>query len=509
MLSEIDGKGRRLSYAQSEYIPSVDGGNVTLTIDASIQSFVEQAAREAISVNGAKAVRVLVMDPRTGAILAMCSKPDFDLNTPPRDDIDAFNELLRNRVLTDAYEPGSTFKVVTTSSALNAGVTSVGDRFYCSGSVVVDGSRIHCWDDAHGAEDLAQGLQNSCNPVFVELALRLGIERFYQYLEAFGLGMVTGVDIPGEGTGILIDETKVKRVDIARIGFGQSIAVTPLQLLNAACAAINGGNLMKPYVVQEIRDADGNVVERAVPQVMSRPISEKTSATMRRLLELVVEKGGGRNARIEGYRIGGKTGTAQVYVNGVVSKDTHIGSFLGFAPADDPKVALIVIVDEATKRPDFGAITAAPFAKEILKKTLAYLGYAPDTKQKEEAAVAVPDVTGMPLAEAKKALKAAGLDAMVSGETGEVVDQMPAPGAHMAAKSLVMLYLKDAKEETAYVTVPDLTGLSILDANRLLTAYGLEMKVIGGGAAVSQSPSAGENVTPTTVIRVKFQAPGG
>ncbi len=509
VLSEIDGRGRRLSYGESEYIPSVDGGNVTLTIDASIQSFVEQAAREAISVNRAKAVRVLVMDPKTGEILAMCSKPDFDLNDPPRDDVEKLNALLRNRVITDAYEPGSTFKIVTTSSALDAGVTSVGDRFYCSGTVVVDGSRIHCWDDAHGAEDLAQGLQNSCNPVFVELALRLGIERFYRYMEGFGLGMVTGVDIPGEGTGILIDEAKVKRVDIARIGFGQSVAVTPLQLLTAACAAINGGNLMKPYVVKEVRDASGNMVERAAPTVMERPISEKTSATMRRLLELVVEKGGGRNARIEGYRIGGKTGTAQVYVNGVVSTDTHIGSFLGFAPADDPKVALLVIVDEAGKRPDFGAVTAAPFARDILQKTLNYLGYAPLTDRKTEEPATVPDVTGKTVDEAEKALKDANLDCLVSGENGRVVEQMPAPGAHMARESLVMLYLKDAREDSQEVSVPDLTGLSILEANRLLLAYGLQMKADGSGVAVSQSPAAGENVTPTTLVRVKFQAPGG
>ena len=509
VLSEIDGKGRRLDYSESEYIPSVDGGSVTLTLDASIQSFVEQAAREAITVNGAKAVRVLVMDPNTGEILAMCSKPDFDPNDPPRDDVEALNELLRNRVISDAYEPGSTFKVVTTSSALDAGVTSVNDGFYCSGSVVVDGSRIHCWDDGHGAETLAKGLQNSCNPVFVELALRLGIERFYKYLEAYGLGMETGVDIPGEGTGILIDEAKVKRVDIARIGFGQSVAVTPLQLLNAACAAINGGNLMKPYVVKEITDANGGVVERAEPRVMGTPVSRTTSATMRKLLELVVEKGGGRNARIDGYRIGGKTGTAQVYVNGVVSKDTHIGSFLGFAPADDPKVAILVIVDEAAKRPDFGAVTAAPFAREILQKTLAYMGIAPATKEKPEAPATVPDVTGLTEAQAEKALKAANLDCLVSGGTGLVVDQMPAPGAHMARKSLVMLYMKDAGDDAREVAVPDRTGLSILEANRLLTAYGLQMKAEGSGVAVSQSPAAGDNVTPTTLVRVKFRAPGG
>jgi stage V sporulation protein D (sporulation-specific penicillin-binding protein) len=266
---------------------------------------------------------------------------------------------------------------------------------------------------------------------------------------------------------------------------------------------------MKPYVVKEIRDANGNLVERGVPTVMDHPISAKTSATVRKLLESVVEKGGGRNARIEGYRIGGKTGTAQVYVNGIVSRDTHIGSFLGFAPADEPEVALIVIVDEAGKRPDFGAVTAAPFARDILLKTLQYMGYASITEQKPEEPASVPDVTGLTEAEAEKALKNVGLDCLVSGGAGQVVDQMPAPGAHMARNSLVMLYLKDAQDDAQEVSVPDLTGLSILEANRLLTAYNLAMKADGSGVAVSQNPAAGAVVTPTTLVRVKFQAPGG
>jgi stage V sporulation protein D (sporulation-specific penicillin-binding protein) len=509
VLSEIDGKGRRLSYGSSEYIASVDGGHAVLTLDASIQSFVEQAAREAISVNRAKGVRILVMEPSTGQILAMCSKPDFDLNEPPRDDVDELNELLRNRVITDAYEPGSTFKILTTAAALDCKVTNINEGFYCSGSVVVEGGRIRCWGRPHGAQTMAQGLQNSCNPVFVELGLRLGIERFYDYLEAFGLGGVTGLDVPGEGTGILIARNRVKRVDIARIGFGQSVAVTPLQLLTAACAAINGGNLMKPYIVKEIRDAEGHVIERGRPTVLSKPISPETSATMRMLLEAVVSKGGGRNAHIEGYRIGGKTGTAQVYVDGAVSSDTHIGSFLGFAPADDPQVAVLVIVDEASKRPDFGSVTAAPFARDILKKTLSYLGYAPDLDQKPAETVAVPDMIGMTESQAGKALKQVGLNYLISGETGAVADQMPAAGARMAKQSLVMLYLKDAQEEVVQVAVPDLKGLSILEANRLLTAYGLNMKAEGSGVAISQAPAPDVNVTPSSTVRVKFQAPGG
>ena len=219
ILEEIDGKGREVSYGAREYVPAVDGGSVTLTIDASIQSFAEKAAREAMAVNNAKSVRVLVMQPQTGEILALVCKPDYDLNDPPRDDVETLTQLMRNTVVSDAYEPGSTFKILTAAAALDAGVTSENEGFYCSGSIYVEGGRIRCWGEPHGAETMAEALENSCNPVFVELGLRLGIERFYDYMERFGIGSATGVDIPGEGSGIVIDESVVGRVDLARIGF--------------------------------------------------------------------------------------------------------------------------------------------------------------------------------------------------------------------------------------------------------------------------------------------------
>lgn len=509
ILDEIDGKGRPLDYGASEYVAAVDGGSVRLTIDASIQSFCEQAAREALAVNRAKAVRILAMDPRTGEILAMVNKPDFDLNDPPRGDVSTLTELMRNRVLTDAYEPGSTFKILTSAAALDSGVVSTGEGFYCSGSTYVDGSRVRCWGKPHGAETFAKALQNSCNPVFVEMGLRLGTERFYDYLKAFGIGSETGVDVPGEAGGILIPEKKVKRVDLARIGFGQSVAVTPLQLLNAVCSVVNGGSRMKPYVVSEITDESGAVIEKNTPSVLSHPISEKTSAAMRTLLEGVVEEGGGKNARISGYRIGGKTGTAQVYVDGVVSSDTHIGSFVGFAPADDPQFAVLVIVEEADVAVDFGSQTAAPFARDILEKTLNYLGIAPETNEEPLAEVAVPDVEGLTPDEAQKALKDAGLSCVMDGVGGRVIGQLPAAGASLAEGSLVMLYVdgRTAVEENAAVRVPDVTGLSVVEANKLLRSYGLEMQIEGGGVAVSQSPAAEEEVYPTAVVRVTFQSP--
>ena len=509
ILQEIDGKGRQLDYGSSEYIAAVNGGSVTLTIDASIQSFAEQAAREALSVNNARAVRVLAMNPKTGEILAMVSKPDFDLNDPPRGDVEQLTALMRNRVLTDAYEPGSTFKILTAAAALDSGVTNPSEGFYCSGSIYVDGGRIKCWGNPHGAETMARALQNSCNPVFVELGLRLGTERFYRYLEAFGIGSTTGVDIPGEAGGIVIPENSVKRVDLARIGFGQSVAVTPIQLLTAACAVVNGGNLMKPYVVQEIVSGDGETIERGEPRVVGQAVSAETSATMRRLLEDVVTYGGGRNAYLEGYRVGGKTGTAQVYVNGVVSSSTHIGSFLGFAPMDDPQIAVLLIVDEADVPVDYGSTTAAPFARDILAQALAYLGVAPERDEAPLPQREVPDVTGLPVSEAIAALRDAGFQYLLDGAGAAVIRQMPAPGALMTEGSLVMLYVDGDPEPFGdeRVTVPDVRGLSILEASRLLASYGLGLEIEGSGIAAGQSLPAGSQVPPTTRIRVAFAPP--
>lgn len=511
ILDEVDGKGRELSYGVREYIPSVDGGDVTLTLDYVIQSFAEKAAREAMEVNLAQAVRVLVMDVKTGEILAMCSKPDFDLNEPPRDNVEMLNDLMRNRLITDAYEPGSTFKILTTASALDCGVTNPSEGFYCSGSIRVDGDKIKCWGRPHGAESMKQGLQNSCNPVFVELGLRIGTERFYRYLQGFGLGGKTGVDLTGEALGIMIPATSVKRVDLARIGFGQSVAVTPLQLLTAACAAVNGGNLMKPYIVKEITSEGGEVLEKGEPTVVNHPISPATSTTMRVLLESVVEEGGGRNAYIPSYRVAGKTGTAQVYKDGRVTSDTHIGSFIGFAPADDPQIGVLFIVDEAAKRPDFGSVTAAPFAKEVLEQSLRYLGVPPSRGEEAELQrVTVPDVIGLTTKEATQRMTGAGLSYLLSGSGAHVIDQMPSPGAEVNEKSIVMLYVDGAVDmgDNDTVTVPDVTGKSIVEANRLLKSYGLPMQISGSGVAVGQEPAAGEKVVPTTRVTVRFEPPG-
>ncbi|HIT70229.1 MAG TPA: PASTA domain-containing protein [Candidatus Aphodomonas merdavium] len=507
IITEVDAKSRALADGKSEYVPATPGADVVLTVNGAIQAIAERAMRECLAVNNAQRVMALVMEPDTGKILAMAIQPSMDLNDPPRSDLTALQDGMRIQAISDVYEPGSTFKIITAAAALNEGVTTPEEGFYCSGSIIVDGDRIRCWKNSHGAETMREGLMNSCNPVFTELALRLGVERMYQYLSAFGLGTKTGIDLPGESAGLLIARRYVKNVDLARIGFGQSVAVTPVQLLTAACAVINGGRLMQPYLVEDIIAQDGTVLQHTAPKVVSQPISEETSATMRSLLEAVVAEGGGANGAVSGYRVGGKTGTAQVYKDGKVVHDVHIGSFFGFAPVEDPRLAVLVIVDEAQVPVDYGSTTAAPFAAQILSESLQALGIAP-TETESAQNVSVPDVAGMALEDAAKALEEAGLRYVTDGDSQRVLRQLPEGGAEMAEGSIVMLYVsdEDAPQAQEFVSVPDVSGMSIAEANRLLFARKLVLSVEGSGLAQSQSPAAGAFVAPGSTVVVQFAA---
>ena len=507
-LRSVDARSRTIYDQQNLYIAPQDGNDLKLTINASIQAVCEKAMRECYAVNKAQAVHVIAMDPYTGAILAMCSKPDYDPNDPPRDQLSALNQLMRIRLITDAYEPGSTFKILTAAAALDAGVTTPEDHFYCSAKITVSGDTIRCWGRPHEAETMAQALQNSCNPVFVELALRLGTERFYQYLRAFGLGRKTGVDLFGEAEGILIAEKNVKDVDLARIGFGQSIAVTPIQLLTAACSVINGGRLMQPYLLKEAVAPDGTVLYRAQPRVVANPISEQTSHVMRDLLEKVVSIGGAKNAAVPGYAVGGKTGTAQVYKDGRIVSNVHIGSFLGFAPADDPRIALLVIVDEADTPVDYGGTTAAPFAGQILSDVLPYLG-CKSSAGAERIQVEVPDLTGLSLAEARMQAQNAGFKVLDDGAGSIVTAQMPCAGATLIEGGQLMLYTYTTPppQPEDLVCVPDVLGENLAQAATLLRQRGLEMQIDGTGLAVRQEPAAGEYAAWGSVVKVQFAMP--
>ena len=506
--TEVDIRARMLPDGKTAYVAPKTGNTLRLTVDAAIQGVVEKAMRECLAVNNAAAVQCIVMDVNTGAILAFCMKPDYDPNDPPRNDVALLNDLMRLTAITDVYEPGSTFKILTCAAALDSGYAALSDTFNCSGSITVSGDRIRCWKVSHGHQNLPEALSNSCNPAFVNLALRMGVDTYYQYLHAFGLGRQTGIDLPGESAGILINSRYVKDVDLARIGFGQSVAVTPLQLICAASAVVNGGRLMRPFIVKEVLDETGAVIDRTLPQVVSQPISEETSRVMRGLLQNVVDQGGGKNAAVEGYSIGGKTGTAQVYKNGKVVSDVHIGSFIGFAPMENPQIAVLVTVHEAIVPVDYGSTTAAPFARQILADILPYLGIDKRNGEEKEN-VCVPDVTGLSVKEAKRMLAEAGLMAETDGISDIVSAQAPFAGATMQTGDCVMLYTYEDTPPRAVdlLCVPDVSGLSMVEAGRQLRARGFEMEISGSGLAARQEPAAGNFAALGDTIKVTFELP--
>ena len=509
IVTEVDARARTLPDGVTLYVPAEQGHTLRLTIDRDVQAAVERAVRECAQVNDAVSVQAIAMDVNTGAVLAMAMYPTYDPANPPRDDLDKLNELMRLTVLGDVYEPGSTFKMLTASAAIDCGATSPQEGFYCSGKITVDGSTVRCWGAPHGAETMARALENSCNPVFTQLALRLGSERFYQYLHAFGLGSRTGIDLYGEASGILIGQNRVKNVDLARIGFGQSVAVTPIQMITAACAVVNGGRLMKPYLGEAIEDSDGNVLKQTSPKVVSTPISAETSATMRKLLYGVVENGGGKNAKVNGYAIGGKTGTAQIYRNGKIESNLHIGSFVGFAPADNPRVALLVTVNEAKVKPDYGGTTAAPFAAQIFEEILPLLGVAKTEGGAEAKQTTMPDVTGMNVRDAKAILREAGIDAVTDGENPIVTGQLPPAGTTVQEGFCAMLYVtgESAPQAQDYARVPDVIGLDMRRCAQEIRLSGFEMNAQGEGLAAGQSPAGGSYAPTGTQVRVTFEMP--
>ena len=509
IVTEVDARARTLPDGVTLYVPAQAGNTLRLTIDREVQAAVERAVRECAQVNEAKNVQAIAMDVNTGAVRAMAMYPSYDPNDPPREDVETLTGLMRITAIGDVYEPGSTFKILTAAAAIDCGATNPDEGFYCSGRITVDGSTVRCWGNPHGAESMKKALQNSCNPVFTQLALRLGSDRFYRYLTAFGLGQRTGIDLQGEAAGILIAPDRVKNVDLARIGFGQSVAVTPIQMITAACAVVNGGRLMKPYLVEAIETEDGEIVEQTYPQVVANPIRESTSVTMRALLQSVVEEGGGKNARVSGYAIGGKTGTAQIYRDGKIDKNLHIGSFVGFAPADDPEVAVLVIVDEAQVKPDYGGTTAAPFAARIFEEILPLLGIHKEQEGSGAQSAVMPEVTGMDVSDARKLLRELGIDCVTDGAAQTVTGQLPPAGTTVTEGFCAMLYVTGGEAPTAqdYAQVPDVIGLPVRECAQTLRESGFTFSAQGNGLAITQTPAAGQYAAAGTTVTVTFEEP--
>lgn len=374
VLTAADLVGRKLPDGETYYTEGTPGGDVCLNIDVNIQSIVENAVEKAMLNHSAKGVGAIVMDCNTGQILAMAEAPSFDLNDVPRDDVKTLLEVSRPKLISDVFEPGSTFKIVTAALAIEAGLVSDSKRYYCGGSMMVDNQKIRCWrPQGHGSQTFAEGVKNSCNCVFMQAALELGVDKFYQGLSAFGVTQKTGIDLSGEGSGLTIPQSSVKNVDLARIGFGQAVAMTPIELLTAAAAAVNGGYKVTPKLLAKIQDESGILLSGETGRG-ERVISAETSATLRAMLERVVLEGSGKNAAVPGVRVGGKTGTAQKYENGQIARGKYISTFIGFAPAEQPEYITLFMVDEPVGA-YYGGVVAAPYVGEIYQNMFEYLGY--------------------------------------------------------------------------------------------------------------------------------------
>lgn len=527
VVSTKDPTGSDMLYGYEQYYKAQNGSDIVLTLDATVQYYVEKALSEMVTSTEAQGATGIVMDVETGAVLAMASSPTYDLNDPSAvyesrlaslvkdgqlDLADAQLRQWRNRAINDTYEPGSTFKVLTLAAALEEGVIDENTTFDCTGSIHVLDATIHCSNRAgHGHQTLEQTAGNSCNPAFITYGLRLGTEKFYRYMKDFGLVNGSGIDLEGEALGIFAPQETASELDLACYAFGQNFNTTPVALISAQAACINGGYLHTPYVVERVVDSEGNVLSSHDSTPVRQVVSEETSAIVRRCLEYVVSSGTGRNGQVHGYRIGGKTGTADKGNTGEV-----VLSFMCFAPADDPKYIMLLTLDSPTGEGRGGGGTVAPYASRIMGEILPYLGVEPSYSAEEllGSDTTVNYVIGMTVADAEEKLKSKGFSVKIVGDGDTVTDQTPEGGTVIPGKSRVILYAGSEKPDTL-CTVPSLVGLSPSEANMAVSSAGLLLRFTGttdsGSGSVrviNQSEAAGAQVEAGTVISVQLSDSG-
>lgn len=507
---QTDGRGRPVPQGRQVFIPPANGHDLILTIDQNIQFILEQEMDRVMLESLPKGIAAVALDPRTGEVLAIAGKPDFDPNYFAQYE----QELWKLPPVSHTFEPGSTFKLVTLAAAIEEGYFNASEGFYCGGWVTVAGAPIGCWTrfrGGHGAIDFTKVVLSSCNPGFVALGNRIGADRLMDYVRAFGFGRRTGLDVIGEGTGILFTPRQYGPVEAATTSFGQGVSVTPIQQVMAVAAMANGGYLMKPYVVREIRDSSGNSVQKREPQAVRRVLSEETTKEVTRIMELVVTEGSGRNAIIDGYRVAGKTGTAQkVGPDGRYIAGEYILSFIGFAPAEDPRVLLYVAVDAPQVGPQWGSQVSAPMFKRMMERILKYLNVPPTTAQVAEipVMVQVPDLMGKTLGAAAETIETSGLIVRFIGEGNVILNQTPKAGASVPLHTQILVYLGGGDNASEDVPVPDLTGKSMKEAGDILGMLGLRMSGTGSGMAVRQDPLPGTMADSGSVVYVEFSAPG-
>lgn len=565
LITAKNNAGSELPVEYETYVPAKNGNDIKLTIDTTIQYYlekhIEQAREDYKCLNGAAAV---IMDVNTGGILGITSKPDYDLNnyqqitdkllqqelelyessgapaastdkkeTDSQDKEDGAGEkkktveekkselinlMRRNKLIVDTYEPGSTFKILTASIAVEENLISDSDSFYCPGYFVVGNRRISCWKHGgHGSQNFAESINNSCNPAFMMIGAKIGNTTFKNYYKNFGLTEKTGVDLAGEATGIFHADANFNEVELATASFGQRFKVTPIQMITAVAAVANGGTLLTPHVVKEITSTDENgkttVVKSIENGAKRQVISKETSERMCALLKDAATVGSGKNAYVKGYRVAGKTGTSEkLSTESTTGEEEYIASFIGFAPADDPQIAILVMLDELSGSEYFGGLTAAPTAGKILSDVLPYLEITPQYTQEELSSLdtTVPAVSGLTTDEAVNAVKESGLSYKIIGGEGTVDYQLPKSGTPIPRTGTVVLYT-NGKEPSATITVPDITNMSVAGAQKMISNYGLNLRVIGNentkstALITSQEPAAGTVVEAGSVITAYYK----
>ena len=516
-ISEIERNEENLSYTISNFTEPIDGKDVTLTIDSKIQAIAEKVAEKGLVDNQAKRVSIMVMNPNNGEILAMVNKPDFDPNNPfdgfedfsGETDGEKLQKMWRNSLVNDTFEPGSIFKVVTMVTALEEGIASESDTFECGGSLQVGSHTIKCWKTSgHGSQILPQILQNSCNVGFMKLGEKIGKETLNEYIKKLGFGKTTGIDLPGEASGIVKKTENITESDLATISFGQTNTVTAIQYMQAFNALANGGSLIQPHIMKEVshyNSDDTKVIDETYePVIFKDVLSDKSTATLRDYLERTVNEGGSNKSYIEGYHIGGKTGTAQKVnsVTGGYESGKYISSMAAMAPVDSPEITAFVSIDEPSNGAYYAGVVTAPLMKVLLTDIFNYM----DSEFSEDynavvRDVLIPEIRGKSIEEAKKILKDVNLEYNIEGSGEIVTNTQPYPGYTVKEGTKITIYTGDAVDNNK-VSMPDLTGLSVTSAKDILDDLGIKYSLEGDGFVIDQSIPAGEVITTGSNVRL-------
>ena len=520
-IGSYDSWGNRLPFDTYKFTPAIDGSDIITTVDENLQYIAEKIAQKGLEENNAKGVHVLIMDPNNGEVLAMVNKPDYDPNNPfsgyegfdGETDNDKIQNMWRNWLVSDTFEPGSTFKTVTMIAALEKGLVSDSDTFVCNGSVKFGNTTVHCWKrEGHGTQTLAEVLKNSCNVGMMEICERLGIENLNEYIYKLGFGKPTGIDLPGEASGIVKSSDTVSAIDLATISFGQTNTVTAMQLMTAFNAIANGGDLIQPHIVKEIshEDESGNRVidETIKPTVKKDVLSDESTALLRSYLERTVTKDGPDGSFVQGYNVGGKTGTAQKVdpTTGTYSTDKYISSMIALAPVENPQITVFIAVDEPSNGAYYGGEVAAPLMKELFEEVFKYMD-SPLAKERFSIYknVIIPDVRGKSIEEAKQILKENGLEAEVKGNGKTVVSMGTYPGSTVKEGTTISITAKDNGQVEKEIIMPDLKGSTEEFATSVLDNLGLVYEFQGEGTVDSQSIANGNKVVKGTKVTITLK----